>query len=596
MATYAQAAAANLPGVTRPPTRASAPRPTPPSAQRTFPPRENGIRCYASTSVMIEEYVAALATIVPPGTIAHASKLSGKAVFYLTTKKVADAAVVKGMTVRGIHVQLEPIDSVAARIVVSNVPPYIPDKDMLEHVSKLGTIVSPVRALPLGCRDPALKHVLSFRRQVNVLLTPGQHEEGSFVIVYEGIAHRLFYAKDCIKCNLCKQEGHFRRDCPKPTTPRVAEKSGEEGGRAKGAEQQEPPLQQGPRQPTSDPPATQPPTPEVVVPTSPPQATNRKRKNIEETGSQGSNSEEEPLPDLEPEEAVKPPTPGEEAEQLPDVEDVVFAVPDATPSDARAARKKPAKRKKQRASGGEFPQQESVDDEGDIATEIDPSTAVIETHSPPAMQETMTNPIGSALDQEEEVGGESSCTLAKGDDEMGGNEEEGPRPTADPKPVEETPRDHPPEEPEQETSQAVHDTGGEDAAGPCASPAAAALPAEPDAGEIDSDRDDCLSVGSESSQGSTVLDPQTCLVSSEDLCKFLDDTNVRKDRADIAMVRWNDSKALKASVTQADRLLAKQGLQSRGKERARLRYFRNQIIRWENMEERNKQCLCTSPP
>lgn len=596
MATYAQAVAANLPGVTRPPTRASAPRPTPPSAQRTFLPRENGIRCYAATSVMIEEYVVALAAIVPPGTIAHSGKLNGKAVFYLTTKKVADAAVEKGITVRGVYVQLEPVVSVAARIVVSNVPPYIPDKDILEHVSKLGTIVSPVRAVPLGCRDPALKHVLSFRRQVHVLLTPGQHEEGSFVIVYAGIAHRLFYAKDCIKCNLCKEEGHFRRDCPKQTMPRVGEKSGEEGGTAKGGKQQEPPLQQGPQQPTPDPPATQPPTPEVVAPTSPPRATNRKRKNTEETGSQGSNSEEEPLPDLEPEESVKPPTPGEEAEQLPDAEDVDFAIPDATPSDARVARKKPAKRKKQRESGEGFPQQESVDDEGDIATEIDPSPAVIETHSPPAMHEATTSPIGSALDQEEEVGGESSCTLAKGEDEMEGNEEEGPRPTADPKPVEETPRGHPPEEPEQETPQAVHDTGGEVAAGPCASPAAAALPAEPDAGEIDSDRDDCLSVGSESSQGSIFLDSQTCLVSSEDLWKFLEDTNLRKDRADIAMVRWKDSKALKASVAQADRLLAKKGLESRGKERAKLRYFRRQIMKWEDMEAKKNQCLCTSLP
>ncbi|XP_078471482.1 patched domain-containing protein 1-like [Lampetra planeri] len=48
-------------------------------------------------------------------------------------------------------------------------------------------------------RSPALKHILSSRRQVHVLLAPGQQEGGVFVVVYDGIAHRLFYGKDCIR-------------------------------------------------------------------------------------------------------------------------------------------------------------------------------------------------------------------------------------------------------------------------------------------------------------------------------------------------------------------------------------------------------------
>ncbi|XP_078460305.1 uncharacterized protein LOC144724791 [Lampetra planeri] len=110
--------------------------------QHPEPPREAGIRCPASHDVPIEVYVDALRAIVPGGSIRYASKVSGRVVFFMESEKVANAAMEKGLTVGDWHLTLEPMSSPSVRVIVSNVPPYIPDKDIQDHLAKLGTLTS----------------------------------------------------------------------------------------------------------------------------------------------------------------------------------------------------------------------------------------------------------------------------------------------------------------------------------------------------------------------------------------------------------------------------------------------------------------------
>ncbi len=55
-------------------------------------------------------------------------------------------------------------------MLLSNVPPFISDEALKRELSHYGQLVSAIKKIPLGCKSPLLKHVVSFRRQVHMIL------------------------------------------------------------------------------------------------------------------------------------------------------------------------------------------------------------------------------------------------------------------------------------------------------------------------------------------------------------------------------------------------------------------------------------------
>ncbi|CAM4577298.1 unnamed protein product [Caretta caretta] len=218
--TYARAAAGSpLPA-------ASSSRPPPASATITsgrgpFPAltRKHGVRCLlVPASPHVETYVQALAKVVGPTAIVAASKMYGKVVFFLASEDAAQEAVERGLTVGGVFVPLEPLEDLGVRLVLTSVPPFLPNAALLPALSTLGKLVSVISPLPLGCKDPTLRHIFSFRRQVQLLPPAGARDdealEGSFLVPYQGARYRVFYSTGEARCYLCRSAGHVRRDCP----------------------------------------------------------------------------------------------------------------------------------------------------------------------------------------------------------------------------------------------------------------------------------------------------------------------------------------------------------------------------------------------
>ncbi|CAM4525233.1 unnamed protein product, partial [Lepidochelys kempii] len=118
----------------------------------------------------------------------------------------------------GVFVPLEPLEDLGVRLVLTSVPPFLPNVALLPALSTLGKLVSVISPLPLGCKDPTLRHVLSFRRQVQLLPPAGARDgetlEQSFLVPYQGARYRVFYSTGEARCYLCRSAGHVRRDCP----------------------------------------------------------------------------------------------------------------------------------------------------------------------------------------------------------------------------------------------------------------------------------------------------------------------------------------------------------------------------------------------
>ncbi|CAM5171809.1 unnamed protein product, partial [Eretmochelys imbricata] len=181
--------------------------------------RKHGVRCLlVPASPHVETYVQALAKVVGPTAIVAASKMYGKVVFFLASEDAAQEAVERGLTVGGVFVPLEPLEDLGVRLVLTSVPPFLPNAALLPALSTLGKLVSVISPLPLGCKDPTLRHIFSFRRQVQLLPPAGARDEealeGSFLVPYQGARYRVFYSTGEARCYLCRSAGHVRRDCP----------------------------------------------------------------------------------------------------------------------------------------------------------------------------------------------------------------------------------------------------------------------------------------------------------------------------------------------------------------------------------------------
>ncbi len=72
----------------------------------------------------------------------------------------------------------------AKKIIISNVPPFFKNEVLAKELQRHGQLVSPIKLIPMSCKSPHLKHVMSFRRQVLMVLK-NNDEELNLVFKYK---------------------------------------------------------------------------------------------------------------------------------------------------------------------------------------------------------------------------------------------------------------------------------------------------------------------------------------------------------------------------------------------------------------------------
>ncbi len=55
-------------------------------------------------------------------------------------------------------------------MTLSNVPPFVSDEILTQALSRHGKLVSPIKKIPLRSESPLLKHIVSFRRFVYMII------------------------------------------------------------------------------------------------------------------------------------------------------------------------------------------------------------------------------------------------------------------------------------------------------------------------------------------------------------------------------------------------------------------------------------------
>ena len=65
---------------------------------------------------------------------------------------------------------VSPLQVPSVKVIISNVPPFLPSKQIMTAMEQYGNIVSKITFVPVRVKNKEAKHVLSFRRQLFIIL------------------------------------------------------------------------------------------------------------------------------------------------------------------------------------------------------------------------------------------------------------------------------------------------------------------------------------------------------------------------------------------------------------------------------------------
>jgi len=189
--------------------------------------RRNGIKVGAGSPCSVEDVCLAVGEVIGHSSIKSAARMNGAAVLFVEKVEQANLLVESGISVNGSFLQVSPLTQPATKIILSNVPPFVSDEFLVRELSRHGKVVSPVKKILSGCKSPLLKHVVSHRRQLFMILNKRDEELNlRFRVKIDDFDYILFATSSTMKCFGCGQEGHLIKMCPnraEPALPAAAE-------------------------------------------------------------------------------------------------------------------------------------------------------------------------------------------------------------------------------------------------------------------------------------------------------------------------------------------------------------------------------------
>ena len=160
-----------------------------------------------------EEYLDAISQVVSSKCILAAGRMTKRFVCFFSTLNDVEKVVLHGIELNGEHVHVDHYSKPANKIVISNVPPCIPNDILRPIIARKGEIVGEIKPIPLS--SSKYRHIQSFRRSVSVILDrPVENISDSIEIYFDGQSHQIYLSSNQPKCFNCLDFGHISKFCP----------------------------------------------------------------------------------------------------------------------------------------------------------------------------------------------------------------------------------------------------------------------------------------------------------------------------------------------------------------------------------------------
>lgn len=123
-------------------------------------------RCLPDDTITVEDCLIAIGSEVGARNIVSASRMNKAVVVFLKEVYFVQHLVEFGLTIRDTFLPVLLMSNPSKKVILSNVPPFITNES-LERLARYGKLVAPIKMIPLGLKNPELKHELSLRRRLS---------------------------------------------------------------------------------------------------------------------------------------------------------------------------------------------------------------------------------------------------------------------------------------------------------------------------------------------------------------------------------------------------------------------------------------------
>lgn len=174
--------------------------------------RRHGVK--VASAVSVEDCCLAVGEVVGHDNIMSASRMNSAIVVFLSSVEKANELVETGIVVDNLFTPVLPLSMPSKKVLLSNVPPFISDETLVRILSRYGKVVSPIKMIPIGSASPLLKHVVSFRRFVYMIIKDDEDLDLSLHIKLDDFDYVIYATTEKMKCFNCGEVGHLIRACP----------------------------------------------------------------------------------------------------------------------------------------------------------------------------------------------------------------------------------------------------------------------------------------------------------------------------------------------------------------------------------------------
>lgn len=194
----------------------------PPDPTSSALDKSKGVLIRRIKGVTLSELLEALGKVISPKKILYADFVTAAnfGVWLDTDKSVDDLIGLDTLEIKGQMTKMYRYTNPVHRVVLRNVPPFIPDTVILSYLQKYGEIRGALERQSCYNVGEDFAHVKSFTRNVSLAISDGVIVPPGLTISWENKKHVIYVQVGAKKCFKCNKPGHTSNNCPtKATVP-----------------------------------------------------------------------------------------------------------------------------------------------------------------------------------------------------------------------------------------------------------------------------------------------------------------------------------------------------------------------------------------